>query len=189
MIDPAPSIATFLAAAAAVLSTLPGVMTADVGRGRFTRDELASSSFAAPALRVAAGAVQSNVNAGDGSRDLIVRTGVAIITRDGREGARERVAVDLLDRLMVLLPTNPWGLDWAGAPEAIGAVNAYSGTIGRAGVMVWEVGFDQPLRVGHPHPLMAPVIEGASIPPQVDITHRGRTIEAVTWKADDGDAE
>jgi hypothetical protein len=143
-----PSITAFLDVAATVLSAVPDVRTAEVGRGRYTGQELAASSFEVPALRIAAAAIKRNEAVADGTRDLILRAGIAIITRDGRDGPRERQAVALLDHLMVMLPTNPWGLEWAGEPEAIDAVNAYSGSVGRTGLMVWEVGFDQQLRVG-----------------------------------------
>lgn len=181
------SIETFLTAATQILGPTPGVKSCEVGRGRFKKDELAATSFRTPALRVAAGAVKRLVNAGDGRRDVTLRIGVAIVTTDGKDGPRETQAVRLLDHLLLLLPTNPWGLDWAEAPAAIDAVNAYTGDVGRLGLMIWEIGFDQTIRLGTPHPATSPVIAGGAIPAEVEITNGWRGSEVQTWKAG-GDA-
>lgn len=179
-----PSIAAFLDAAADRLATVEGVASCEVSRGRYRPDEISANSFRCPAVRVAAGAVKRLVDAGDGTRDVTLRVSLAIITKDGEAGSRAAQAVALLDSLVLLLPTNPWGLDWAGTPASIDGQNAYTGSVGRQGLMVWELGFDQVVRVGEQHPATAPELSG-QIPDEVTITHRlDGTEETLAWRVE-----
>lgn len=154
-----PSIEAYLDTATGILAKVPGVASCAVARGRYTEAELAAASFNTPGLRLAVASIRSVSNAGDGQIDVTVRVGLALVTRDSPRLPRETAAVRLVDRLVPLLADNPWGLDWADDPTAIDGVNAHTGTVNSVGLMVWELGWDQPLRLGVTDPLLLPPLE------------------------------
>lgn len=149
-----PSIEAFLKIVAERLGRVEGVRSCEVSRGRFTEAELAASTFRAPALRVALAAIKEVEDAGNGEIDVTLRVGLALVTRDEPKVKRETATVKLLDRLVILLSANPWGLAWASRPERIDGVNAHTATINNVGLQVFEIGFDQTIRVGASDPVL-----------------------------------
>lgn len=162
-----PSIEAFLKIAAERLGRVEGVKSCEVSRGRYTEAELGNASFKAPGLRIALAAIKDVEDAGNGEIDVTLRVGVALVTRDDGRVKRETATVRLLDRLMILLPANPWGLAWASRPERVDGVNAHTATIGTVGLQVFEIGFDQTIRVGAPDPLLTMSVE-AELPRETD---------------------
>lgn len=144
------TIQTALEAIRDVLAALPTVRSCEIHRGRFRLGEIGSRSFRTPALRLALGRVVSVSEIDDRTMDVTLRFNLALVTTDERQMPREVAATALINELMLTLPNQQWDRpEWLHQvePDSITADNLFTGDVERQGIMLWEVTWQQAVRV------------------------------------------
>lgn len=125
----------------------PGLATCEVHAGHFDIEELGQASFKPPAMKVALAGFEVARDAG-GELDLACRLSVVIVTADTTSLKRHMAANALATDLGTWLPGNNFGQANAGAAEKVAAANLYGGKLAGKRLSLWEVTWEQTVRLG-----------------------------------------
>lgn len=132
-------------------SEIDGFASVAVYPGVFSANELKRVSARCPAARVAIHDVQQAQPVSGGEVDVTCAVSVAVLAAAKAGAPRERIALELVDALLVLLAGGSrFGCDYAHPPTKVSATNHFSPQVSRDGIQLWEVRWQQAIRIGQP---------------------------------------
>lgn len=131
-----------------VRTSAPGVEV-EGHLGRFDDAELRKFMVKAPAIRVAALALEDPRPVSDEGVDYTARIGLYIVTKDGAARlSRDAAAITLVEAVLMLTTGQRWGLAFAHPAQRASAQNLYTPATGQGdGVALWAIDLRQPIRL------------------------------------------
>ena len=108
-------------------------------------------------MRVACLGVAEVEDSGDERSDAVLQLAALTIVRDTPGLGRATAATAIVDRLILGIPRDRWGIAGIGAARNLRAENLYSGEIDKTGVAIWGVLWRQTLNLGGAEALDCPV--------------------------------
>ncbi len=148
-----------------VSAALPELKVVSQHPGRFNLDELQRIATQLPAVRVALlGMPTVNIIA-TGENEAQLRLAAFVVTGDRRQLPKDEAALAIVERLLVLIPGQRWGVKGTLAATGVTADNLFSGKVQRQGVAMWAVSWEQAIRIG------SDVWGGGVIPAEVYVSN------------------
>lgn len=130
-----------------IAEAMPDLRSCEAHGGRFTAAELARVSAATPAVRVACVQVASIRLSGSGERRVRTRWVATVTTtsQDRRGVMRDELALEIVERLSLLLVRQSWGIEQIRPvdPDTIVANNLFGAELEGRGIAMWAVSWEQ----------------------------------------------
>lgn len=136
------------AISARLKEVFPGLKACEVHPGRFDEPELKRTATRTPALFVACIGVGKIEPVETEQVDVDLLLGAFVVTASTPALPRDAAARNLVEAILLMLPTERWGLAGCGEAKEAHAENLYGSGSDAQGVALWAVGWRQKLRLG-----------------------------------------
>ncbi|MEL8055039.1 MAG: hypothetical protein AAGK66_02700 [Pseudomonadota bacterium] len=147
-----PAIHTLLDAICAdFLESMPELRDCKPHGGDFTADEVKRFSINAPSIRVACLAMSDPKKVSGGFVDYTLKLTAVISAKQTADLDRHAAATAIVNRVLIDIADATWGLDiWVHPAKLPEARSLYAGAIDRQGLALWQVRWNQCVRLTVP---------------------------------------